>query len=439
MSGPVVPDPKSIIRYNAWYAGSGPDYEWFVPRWLSGSDYSGGYVAKSNFESFMEEFDDHDPPFYVQTWGGHRTYGLVLHIPSVPDEAWEMLCGLDEYPSLDDERLSELESAGADEAWQSWGAREWRKIIENACAVSCDAVTDADLREHFEEARERANLYWEAQGDTPEMHVDFDRVWDQSGGWCSDLPSGCPELGEHDEEEEAPPSIRRAPATERTIDEIEQTPAEQLSADEIRRLMRHWGLPEHPLPTYAPGSRPRRPRSKVGLVGLRQRGLREGYDYNPNAAHSYLARAIRHYGVTDDFAKAGYLLPDGSFLDFSDGGSGQVVDHRNVAFVLRSDSPGARAADRGDRTEAMFAFMLASGAIRVHPSALGFHALSRPTMAQIRKMIEVGRDAFDYHGGRATLVLELEAPGRRRDDHFTREYNPWDIHELAEDVRRFFG
>lgn len=435
-SGPITPDPRETITYRSWYEGVGPDYEWFVPDYLTGSQYSGGYVTRSNYESFRDAFETHDPPFYVETSGGHGTYGIVLHIPSTPEEAWEMLCALDNYPLLDEEHHTELEMQGANEAWESWGARQWKRTIENACGCSCDAVTDSDLREHFEEARERANLYWQAQGETPEMYVDMDKVWDHAED-CSALPKGCPRLGEEDEEEA--PSSRRAPAAERTLLEIEQTPWEQLSDDELRRLMRHWGLPESPLPTYPAGSRPRRPKlGTVGISGLRQRGLREGYDYNPRGGRSYLDRAIEHYGLTGDFSKAGYLLPDASFLDFSDGGTGQVVDHRNVAFVLRRDSAGARAADRGDRTDAMYAFMRATGAIRVHASSLGFHALTRPTSAQIRKMMAIGRDAFDYRGGRETLVLEMQAD-RQRNDYFSRQYNPWDIHELPRDVEEFWS
>lgn len=46
--------------------------------------------------------------------------------------------------------------------------------------------------------------------------------------------------------------------------------------------------------------------------------------------------AVEHYGTTEDYARAAYLLPDGRMLDFTDGNAGEKrgLDHRNIQNVF---------------------------------------------------------------------------------------------------------
>lgn len=226
-------DPDDILAtqqpYGAWSRGFGGD--WFVPRWLGGSDYSGGYVTRANYLSFKEEWEQHDPPFFTETYGGHGTYGIVLYIPRTPAEVWEQLEKLEQYPLLDEDKLSELEREGAHEAWESWAKadylRLWREATENDPRFAedwMDDISDDAWWEHFDACASEANEYWHADGDTPSMTIDVERVFEA----CAEPPEpvgGVPDpheaaivgVGPDPEREGARDALRR-----RQIEELRQ-------------------------------------------------------------------------------------------------------------------------------------------------------------------------------------------------------------------------
>lgn len=95
------------------------------------------------------------------------------------------------------------------------------------------------------------------------------------------------------------------------------------------------------------------------------------------------AAAIAHYGITQDPREAGYILPDGTMLDFSgrhtsndkrnrqrDFAGVRYIDHRSVADLFDDAPP-------GDGTSAMRRFMRATGAIRFNPGS-GIDVVSMP-------------------------------------------------------------
>lgn len=50
---------------------------------------------------------------------------------------------------------------------------------------------------------------------------------------------------------------------------------------------------------------------------------------------SYLTQLTKYYGVTKNPLKGGFLLPNGWFLDFSEGSNERSQDHRNIVWVSR--------------------------------------------------------------------------------------------------------
>lgn len=115
------------------------------------------------------------------------------------------------------------------------------------------------------------------------------------------------------------------------------------------------------------------------------------------------AAAIAHYGITEDPREAGYILPDGTLLDFSgrhtsddkrnrqrDFAGVRYIDHRDVAELF--DDPGV-----GDGTPAMRRFMRETGAIRFHPGT-GIDVVSMPKGRALLMAIAahraMTRDAF---------------------------------------------
>lgn len=87
------------------------------------------------------------------------------------------------------------------------------------------------------------------------------------------------------------------------------------------------------------------------------------------------ADAKKEFGTTTDMREAGYLLPDGSMLDFSDGERGtRTLDHRNIAGIITD-----RTYDT--RTEYMDDFVN-EGAIRLIPESGTFSIAQQPTDSQ---------------------------------------------------------
>jgi len=108
-------------------------------------------------------------------------------------------------------------------------------------------------------------------------------------------------------------------------------------------------------------------------------------------------KAVQYFGTTSDFREVGYILPDGTMLDFSDKQNGglpgmRLLDHREVAEIL--DLP---------QTEALITFMN-SGCIRVMPECPGLDISIYPT----KKQIDVIRRFVNYYRGDVCIDISDE-------------------------------
>ena len=98
--------------------------------------------------------------------------------------------------------------------------------------------------------------------------------------------------------------------------------------------------------------------------------------------------AVEHYGTTEDYARAAYLLPDGRMLDFTDGNAGEKrgLDHRNIQNVFGPAELGP------DATQASYlnAF-IREGNVRIMPEGPGvdISAEAKPTAAQYERIAEM--------------------------------------------------
>jgi hypothetical protein len=153
----------------------------FLP-YASGSDYSGSTVEKANHRAFQESYGQES--FVWEATGGFDTYATVIGLTGLlecPDDAFDLIMGviegLDRYPLIDDEALSNLETEGADEAWESWVASDFRRALEKKFdGIDFDWPNDADLRSFFEQKREKANEYWESESCGPSVFVRVEKV-----------------------------------------------------------------------------------------------------------------------------------------------------------------------------------------------------------------------------------------------------------------------
>ena len=153
------------------------DPQWYEVELASGSDYSGGTVTLANqreLKRLLTECEDLDGPecVWCTAYGAHGTYALFVVYAVLPEEIREVLGALDDYPSVNDEALSDLECHLGSEAWESWGRTDLRRALERQFGTDLERLTDACLFELFRLAGERMGHDWEFEQGAV-AHFDF--------------------------------------------------------------------------------------------------------------------------------------------------------------------------------------------------------------------------------------------------------------------------
>jgi hypothetical protein len=130
---------------------------------LSGSDYNGGALVRSNRDAMLATLADIDDgeSILLHWLGGYGSHSLLfmLDVPCSVETASavaETLAALSDYPVLDEEALSEAEREDEEASWDSYACEDWRKAVDAASEgeygfgllTTEDADSDA-LREYF--------------------------------------------------------------------------------------------------------------------------------------------------------------------------------------------------------------------------------------------------------------------------------------------------
>ena len=156
--------------------------------WSWPGGYSPSAVYRSNARVFRDEFSselekaDGDGP------------DVALDVRYVTEEMIETLEALESYPLISEDDHSQLELEDQQEAWESWAASDWRRVVckpivavlpEDAAQDGDDilsAMPDADskLAELFHNCCEWGNHYWEEDGDAGQW-IDLEKVAQQVG------------------------------------------------------------------------------------------------------------------------------------------------------------------------------------------------------------------------------------------------------------------
>ena len=110
--------------------------------------------------------------------------------------------------------------------------------------------------------------------------------------------------------------------------------------------------------------------------------------------------AKAHYGVTKNFNAAGYMLPDGSLLDFSEANDGgnpneRSLDHRDIEGIIM---------DEGTEYDSRWMYIadfLNEGAIRLLPESAGINLSVAPTAEQRSRLFDF---IYKYRG---EVILEI--------------------------------
>lgn len=162
--------------------------------------------------------------------------------------------------------------------------------------------------------------------------------------------------------------------------------------------------------------------------------------YGGNAEYRRML-AKEQFGVTEEFRRAGYILPDGQMLDFAQNDRSRDTDHREILEVFGP-------AEVKNGTEALNEFLL-DGNVRVMAEAPGvdISADTAPTaqqLEQIRKMAEQlsgerGQFTLDISTADGRVAASKEYSGRVDADKVVREirdyYRTGDLAQESELAR----
>jgi len=121
--------------------------------------------------------------------------------------------------------------------------------------------------------------------------------------------------------------------------------------------------------------------------------INESVQFNDRDILRVEKAAIKFYGTTDSFGRAGYITPSGYLLDFSEGQGRRVQDHRNIGYVLETLPNLDLGEYGGDKWKhstswGMYA-VLDMGFIRYLPESHIVHITQMPSQEQFEKLHEL--------------------------------------------------
>ncbi len=168
------------------------DTQWYEVEYATGSDYSGGSVTQANnteLKKLLEEAHPggESPAVWAEAHGGHGTYAILVVWDLLDESIQEVLNGLEDYPAIDDESVSEVEHERESEAWEGWAQRDFEKAflkslnaemqIEHPEYEVDDWPDDLDSFRLFSIAQQTSNTEWvHESGDS--VYIDIERVVD---------------------------------------------------------------------------------------------------------------------------------------------------------------------------------------------------------------------------------------------------------------------
>lgn len=143
------------------------------------------------------------------------------------------------------------------------------------------------------------------------------------------------------------------------------------------------------------------------------------------AGKSYEQRMRDHYGVTDNPYLGGYLLPDGSFLDFSEGSGSRTMDHRNVEqFPTKTWRKNRPNRYRWDSVEHLSKKV---GMYRWVPESWHITMWTKPTREQLRTIKGLAR--------MKPIMIAATHRGKKMENY---DYTTHDVFQILDDIEKFF-
>lgn len=146
-------------------------------------DYGGSLVEKANTDILTDEYG------FIKVYGGYGSISCMIQIDALlcmpeeeSDRILDVLEGLNKYPLIDDEELSNQESEQIEEAWDNWTEYDFKREIEKKFNIELDDYEfksiDVSFRSIFDEMAERANEYWINESGY-DMWINVEKVTDK--------------------------------------------------------------------------------------------------------------------------------------------------------------------------------------------------------------------------------------------------------------------
>lgn len=193
----------------------------------------------------------------------------------------------------------------------------------------------------------------------------------------------------------------------------------------IRRRLNHIGFDfpdEDSVKEYFDRHKPlRKDQSDIVISVLKKKPI--GYRMTSQKKERYLRRSVEQFGVTYNWEQAGYLLTDGTMLNFAGNCPRRVCDHRDIQSVVTKPQ---QIDGYNKNTCAMIEFMN-YGHIRCQSS--GFETATKLTREQ-KETIE----KYMYVDG--WIFVDIMNPNGNTVKHF--EYQEWCPHRMFNDIDKYF-
>lgn len=144
----------------------------FVWGLATGSDYAGDSVTVANHKALLEIAGDEARKRGLRASdcgvfdvsGGFSTYAVAVRLNCTLKAVWRAIEACLDYPLIDEELLSEIESEAQTAALDSWARSEFKRAVLNLLDEydewDLDEVPEADLDQLFYQAAEAENEYW---------------------------------------------------------------------------------------------------------------------------------------------------------------------------------------------------------------------------------------------------------------------------------------
>jgi len=148
---------------------------YFVSDYLSGGDYSNSCAVElSNFQVFMAQFKDCYGKDWIEVNGSYGSYAIAIRLSSRNEDIQECLRGLENYPVINEDHLSQLE----DDLYSDYLQSEAYSIENDVTAAlyATHELSEDDTEKELPDwdsivdRDECLELFWQINSDMPSSY-----------------------------------------------------------------------------------------------------------------------------------------------------------------------------------------------------------------------------------------------------------------------------